>query len=426
MPRAEISLSQYLEDRGGPLYQTEAVAVLTDVATALQAIKGVVVHRDLKPANILRWNGAWSLTDFGLARYADEATGTETWKEKGTVQYASPEQWRGVHATEAADVYAFGIVAYEMLAGQRPFAGPDFRDQHINQPPPPLAVGSTLLRVLVEECLHKPPEARPSPTQILKRLAKIGDGDPPAAGLETLAEANRAAVHRRAETHAQQSAEQGERERLTELHKTAVQAFQVVPDEFIEAIENFAPGADLLVAPGTELAGGRSTGFNSLASGKAFLAILEGAQIGLDQPQPSPSKLGSLPFTVVSESVIRVTRPTPLYGWVGRGHSLWYCDAEEKDVFAWYEVAFTRMAFGGGALPQIDPFDMDGIEAGAALRPGIATTQLAWDFEELDRSELSEFVGRWLGWFGQAATGQLQRPGQIPEKPPMGRRWWQA
>jgi serine/threonine protein kinase len=82
MPRAEISLSQYLDDRGAPLDPMEAVAVMLDVATALQALKGVVVHRDLKPANILLWNGAWSLTDFGLARYADEATGTETWKDR--------------------------------------------------------------------------------------------------------------------------------------------------------------------------------------------------------------------------------------------------------------------------------------------------------------------------------------------------------
>jgi serine/threonine-protein kinase len=426
MPRAEISLSQYLEDRGAPLDPMEAVAVMIDVATALQALKGVVVHRDLKPANILLWNGAWSLTDFGLARYADEATGTETWKDRGTKQYASPEQWRGIHANEAADVYAFGIIAYEMLAGQRPFGGPDFRDQHLNQPPPPLAVGSTLLRVLVEECLNKPRESRPSPSQILKRLARMGDGTPAAAGLEMLAEANRAAVHRRAEADAQRSAEVGERERLAELHKAAVQAFQVVPNELIEAIEQFASRVDLLVAPGTDLASGRRTAFNSLASGKAFMALLEGAQIGLDQPQPSPSKLGSLPFTVVSESVIRVTRPTPLHGWVGRGHSLWYCDVEEKDVFAWYEVAFTTMSFGGGALSQMDPFDRDGIDARPALLQGIASTQVAWDFEELDRSDLSEFVSRWLGWFGQAAKGQLQRPGQIPEKPSVRRRWWQT
>jgi eukaryotic-like serine/threonine-protein kinase len=417
MPRADISLSQHLKDHGGPLDPMDAVSVMTDVATALQALKGVVVHRDLKPANILLWNGAWSLTDFGLARYADEATGTQTWKYNGTEQYASPEQWRGIHATEAADVYAFGIVAYEMLAGQRPFGGPDYRDQHLNQQPPPLAVGSTRLRVLVEECLNKPPEARPSPSQILKRLANIGDGAPAGAGLETLAEANRAAVHRRAQADAQRSAEQGERERLAELHKTAAHAFQVVPEQLIEAIKDFAPGADLLA---------ESKGsFNSLASGKAFMAILEGAQIGLDQPQPSPSKLGSLPFTVVSESVIRVTRPSPLHGWVGRGHSLWYCDAEEKDVFAWYELAFTTLSFSG-VVSQMDPFDLDGIDAREALSPGITSTQLAWDFEELDRSDLSEFVNRWLGWFGLASTGQLQRPGMIPEKPPVGRRWWQT
>lgn len=159
-----------------------------------------------------------------------------------------------------------------------------------------LAVGSTLLRVLVEECLYKPPEARPSPTRILKRLAKIGDGDPTATGLETLAEANRAAVHRRAETHEQQSVEQGAHERLTELHKTAVQAFHVVPDEFIEAIQNFAPGADLLVAPGTELAGGRRTGFNSLASGTAFLCDSGGRP---DRPGPTPTEPIEAGFTSV-------------------------------------------------------------------------------------------------------------------------------
>jgi len=425
MPRAEISLSNYLDDRGGPLDPMEAVAVMIDVATALQALKGVVVHRDLKPANILRWNGAWSLTDFGLARYSDEATGTETWKDRGTAQYASPEQWRGIHATEAADVYAFGIVSYEMLAGQRPFGGPDYRDQHLNQTPAPLAVGSTLLRVLVEECLNKPPESRPSPSQILKRLARMGDGTPAAAGLEMLAEANRAAVHRRAEADVQRSAEQGERERLAELHRTAAQAFRVLPDEFIETIERFAPGAELLVAPGTDLSVGRRTGFNSLASGKAFMALLGGAQIGVDQPQPTPSKLGSLPFTVVSESVIRVSMAAPIHGWAGRGHSLWYCDVDEKGVFAWYEVAFTVSGFSGGS-PPIDPFDQDGIEARIALSPVMGTSQVAWDFEELDRSDLSEFVNRWLGWFGQAASVQLQRPGMIPEKPPVRRRWWQT
>jgi hypothetical protein len=151
---------------------------------------------------------------------------------------------------------------------------------------------------------------------------------------------------------------------------------------------------------------------------------LNGAQIGLDRPETSPSSPGSLPFSVVSESVIRVTRSSPLHGWVGRGHSLWYCDAEEQGRFAWYELAFTQSGFAAGALPPMDPFYLDGIDAREALSPGITRTQLAWDFEELDRSDLSGFVNRWLGWFGQAAQGQLQRPGLIPEKSIRVDRWW--
>ncbi|MCW2588651.1 MAG: pkn1 [Mycobacterium sp.] len=87
----------------------------------------------------------------------------------------------------------------------------------------------------------------------------------------------------------------------------------------------------------------------------------------------------------------------------------------------------TQISFGGGFRPNIDPFDADGIDAGEALRPGIARTQMAWDFEELDRADLSEFINRWLGGFGQAATGTLQRPGISVEKPHVEpARWWQT
>jgi eukaryotic-like serine/threonine-protein kinase len=110
MPRAEASLAKYLEDQGGSLEADDAVRVLKDIATALDGINGLLVHRDLKPANVLLLDGAWSLTDFGLARYSEASTGTDTWKFNATKQYASPEQWRGEHATEAADVYAFGVI----------------------------------------------------------------------------------------------------------------------------------------------------------------------------------------------------------------------------------------------------------------------------------------------------------------------------
>jgi serine/threonine protein kinase len=421
MPRAEKSLKQYLEARGGAVEVGEAVAVLTDIATALAKIKGVLVHRDLKPANVLLLNGVWSLSDFGLARYAESSTATDTWKHNATWQYASPEQWRGQHATEAADVYSFGVVGYELLEGHRPFNGPDLREQHLNEQPPPLTVGPTRLQDLIEECLFKAPEARPTPAAILGRLEKLTDGAPAGAGIEILAQANRSTVQQRAEADALRSADQEQQERLARLRETAVQSFQRVGDKMIEAIQTHATAADLLTDPRDRR---KSQSFNSLASGKTFVALLSGAQIGLDTPQPSPSKPGSLPFTVVAESVIKVTRPSPLHGWVGRGHSLWFCDAEEQGRFAWYELAFTQSGFAAGARPSIDPFEMDGIDAREALEAGITRVQLAWDFDELDRSDLSEFVNRWLGWFGLAAQGQLQRPAMLPEKSMRANRWW--
>jgi eukaryotic-like serine/threonine-protein kinase len=218
---------------------------------------------------------------------------------------------------------------------------------------------------------------------------------------------------------AQRSADQEQRGQLAELHQTAVQSFQRVADELIEAIRTYATAAELLTGRPNV---GRSS-FDSLAAGKAFVAILNDAKLGLDTPQPSPSRPGTLPITVVSESVITVTVPRAVYGWAGRSHSLWFCNAFEKDRFAWYEVAFMASPLGGGS-PTMEPFATAAAASQHALMPIIGQTQLAWDFEELDRSDLSEFVNRWLGWFGTAAQGRLQRPGMLPEKPERGGRWW--
>ena len=151
MPRAEKSLKAHLESQGGALEVNEAVAVLTDIATALADLKDVLVHRDLKPANVLLLNGTWSISDFGLARYAEASTATDTWKYNATREYASPEQWRAQHATGAADVYSFGVLGYELLQGGRPFKGPDFREQHLNEQPPEMTAGPAQLRDLIDE-----------------------------------------------------------------------------------------------------------------------------------------------------------------------------------------------------------------------------------------------------------------------------------
>lgn len=94
MPRASQSLRSHLAERG-VLTAEEAIAVLTDMTTALAALHGRVVHRDIKPENVLLIEGHWCLADFGIARYAEASTALDTRKYAWTGAYNAPERWRG-------------------------------------------------------------------------------------------------------------------------------------------------------------------------------------------------------------------------------------------------------------------------------------------------------------------------------------------
>ena len=175
MPRAERSLRDYLAGTSGPLGVKEALAVLADVAAALSDLDGRVVHRDLKPENVLLLAGHRCLADFGISRYAEATTAPDTRKYSLTPEYAAPERWRAERATTSTDVYSLGILAHELLAGQRPFQGPqpeDFREQHLHVDAPHLEGVPIALATLVDECLYKPAGARPSPAsrRLLPRI----------------------------------------------------------------------------------------------------------------------------------------------------------------------------------------------------------------------------------------------------------------
>lgn len=212
MPKAERSLRELLESSGGRMDVDDALSVLLDISAALVSLEGGVVHRDLKPDNVLLLDGTWSLADFGIARYAEASTAPDTQKYSLTPQYAAPERWRVERASSAADIYSVGVMAYEMMAGELPFPGPtpeEFREQHLHDKPPPLGGVPIPLSTLIEECLFKAPEARPTPANLTARLSRIPT-TPTTGGLADLAEANRQAVSQQSEFARSQSEEQTE------------------------------------------------------------------------------------------------------------------------------------------------------------------------------------------------------------------------
>ncbi len=171
----------------GPIPLEEALGIARQIAAALDAAheKGIV-HRDLKPANVkIKPDGVVKVLDFGLAKVVDASTAgtseasptislaaTQTGVILGTAAYMSPEQARGKPVDKRADIWAFGLIVYEMLTGSPMFGGDTISDvlaavlrAEINLTQlPPETPGS--VRRLIERCLRRNPK---------DRLRDIGD-----------------------------------------------------------------------------------------------------------------------------------------------------------------------------------------------------------------------------------------------------------
>ena len=109
----------------GPLPVEEVLDYAVQVATGLSAAHAAgIVHRDVKPANVMvADSGVVKVVDFGLAKAAEQVQLTKTGSTMGTAAYMSPEQARGTTVDARTDVWALGVVLYEMLTGERPFKG---------------------------------------------------------------------------------------------------------------------------------------------------------------------------------------------------------------------------------------------------------------------------------------------------------------
>ena len=165
----------------GPVPLDESLGILRDVARALAyAHARGVIHRDIKPDNVLLSSGTAVVTDFGIAKALSESRDTETdaahitltraGTSLGTPAYMSPEQALGDTVDARTDTYAWGVIAYELLAGAHPFAAHTTSQKliaaQISELPAPLAAKNPAapagIAALVMRCLAKDPADRPA------------------------------------------------------------------------------------------------------------------------------------------------------------------------------------------------------------------------------------------------------------------------
>jgi eukaryotic-like serine/threonine-protein kinase len=387
MPVAETSLKAHMDARKGePLPAADVLAILTDIARALVDIKAAgVVHRDLKPANVLRHAGTWKLADFGISKVAARPTSTRTWRSWASEDYASPEQFqlRPEKVTWASDVFSFGVIAWELATGRRPFAPGEqaapFRLPH--------AQDDQGIVSLAIRCLERHAGARPGSGTILDELTAVSREHSPGD-----AEFRRSEGILRRERHnaAAGRAEAAERALdADDLYGAAGRELARVRRAVLAATVDAAP--DLAVL--------RSEEPLEIEYGAARLRIEPAAQCSGAAAEPWPG------LRIVAHSSICIKAPSR-EGGTGFGHALWYCNAYDPGYFAWYELAFDyRDSRQAARAPLALP---PGADAFAALWQ----REPSWVVARLVRKvDVAEFCGRWRSWLARAATGELGRDG---------------
>ncbi|MEN8650094.1 serine/threonine-protein kinase [Streptomyces sp. 21So2-11] len=176
-------LHRYIRENG-PFSPVAASLLTAQIADALAASHADgVVHRDLKPANVLLDERGGQmhpmLTDFGIARLADSPGLTRTHEFVGTPAYVAPESAEGRPQTSAVDIYGAGILLYELVTGRPPFAGGtalEVLHRHLSEEPRRPTTVPEPLWTVIERCLRKEPNERPSAENLARALRTVAGG----------------------------------------------------------------------------------------------------------------------------------------------------------------------------------------------------------------------------------------------------------
>lgn len=407
MDLASLSLRDALNN--GSLSTQDSLGAVRDAAEALESIQNSVVHRDIKPDNILLFNDKWCLSDFGIARFIDQTTATETFKRAHSAPYTAPERWRGERASSASDIYSLGITAYEIIEGKLPFRDGDLGEKHQNSPIPPFN-DNTDHRVarLISDMLSKSATMRPTPKRVIEVLDTInlqeGNKETVSDELLALQKASKVVSSARQEEEAE-----AEKRRLSEKARA----------EFISASKSKLESELNLLK--TTLTTNAAEGTIKNDPTRVFYAgphnwefSLGNAQITIEPAKGADSSpfdgMTRMPFDTSAYTTISLS----ISGRIVRSHSIWFSDMINEGDYGCYEVSFMEI-FTNNHSHQ--PFALEPVSAGVdnAFLPIMGGYQLARNPLRIEDNS-SSFTSRWVKYFVDAVNGTYQRPTNMPEE----------
>lgn len=396
MPKADGSLQDRL-NQVGPLKPADAAVVLLDIARGLIEV-GDLVHRDLKPANVLLHEGRWKIADFGIARFVEEVTSSNTLRDCLSPHYAAPEQWRLERASHATDIYALGCIAFSLLAGKPPFTN-DPAAEHQRAPVPPFTCAEPRLTTVVNMCLRKAAGTRPSLSRVRDLLADVvakpqpaGDG----SSLGVLAAAAAQVSTKEQEAQAREAAANAARDARSAL---AAGAYEILSDN-IERLW----GKIHSQAPNAKRATSRAGDVFECSIGNSQLVVnLSRSNI----LQPGLFRHSGWDLVTFSQIIVN-QHQEPQYCWSA---SLWFTKMKGEADYRWYEASY--WSWRGGK--QFEPYaESPGKDADLAASNIMHSVKIAFGPIPIDDEKEDQFHDRWIWLLSKAALGQLCRPSHMP------------
>jgi hypothetical protein len=394
MPKAEESL-QGLIDKGGTLSPADAATVMLQVIKGLLEVKELV-HRDLKPDNVLRHQGKWKVADFGIARFVQEVTSSNTLKGWMSADYAAPEQWRFERATHATDIYALGCIGFCLLTGNPPFTVNPQQD-HQTAPVPDFACEDNRLKALIKHMLRKPPESRPILSRVETLLVEIVSNPPEskdAVLFASLAAAGAQIAEREQQADAQREAAQKVYEARVQLGRTAFETLFENLERLWGRIHTNAVSAQ------------------RTSSGGTFAVGLGGAVLGVNVARSGgviePGLFRHSGWDVVAMAMAYVNQARPEYQWSA---SLFYLRMKDQLEYRWYEVGYFT-PFGQARFEPRAELDIKAADMAAFVMMG--GTSIAYGPWPIDDEQEEKFHSRWAWLLAQASKGELRHPATMP------------